>query len=708
MNNARFHRLLRMEIREIGCRTRQGGWKWLERMNLAVRPRFLREFRAEPRPDLVPARFFAGATSASTPALVADLERETSRSVVASAARLCQGRFDLLGYRALSFGNPVDWHLDPVSSVRAPRVHWSRLNPLDRAVVGDSKVVWEVNRHQWLVTFGQAYRLTGDDRYARAFVGSVREWIDANPHGQGINWASSLEVALRIISWCWALFLFRGAPSIPEAFIIEMIRSIGVHAAHVERYLSHYFSPNTHLTGEALGLLYAGTLFPELRRARRWCEQAIRILGEQSLRQISPDGVYVEQATCYQRYTAEIYLHAMILAGRSGLVFPPAVTARIESLLDFLLWVRNPDGSMPMIGDADGGWLLPLTARDPDDLRGVFSTAAVLFGRPDYAWAAGGSVAPETVWLVGRRGLEDFQALTASAPASSPSRLFAEGGHAVMRSAWTRDAHHLIFDAGPLGTFGHGHADLLNVQCAVFGEPCVVDAGTHNYTGDAGWRDFFRSTAAHSTVTVDGLNQAIPAGPFDWRTRPGVRLRRWESTETFDIADAEHDAYRGLPDPVGHRRRVIFAKPRYWVIVDDLDGLDEHRVDLRFQFAPMEVRVDSDLWARARRRDGRGLLIRPFAALPLKTEVREGEVNPPQGWVSPDYGQRRPAPMIVYTTVTRLPLRVVTLLLPAEDISASPPQVSLLLRGDSVPVGLRFDETGKQVRFDDDRLTVQA
>jgi hypothetical protein len=64
--------------------------------------------------------------------------------------------------------------------------------------------------------------------------------------------------------------------------------------------------------------------------------------------------------------------------------------------------------------------------------------------------------------------------------------------------------------------------------------------------------------------------------------------------------------------------------------------------------------------------------------------------------------------MIVYTTVTRLPLRVVTLLLPAEDISASPPQVSLLLRGDSVPVGLRFDETGKQVRFDDDRLTVQA
>ena len=53
----------------------------------------------------------------------------------------------------------------------------------------------------------------------------------------------------------------------------------------------------------------------------------------------------------------------MILAARNGLAFPPAVTTRVQSLLDFLLWVRNPDGSMPMIGDADGGWLLPLAPR---------------------------------------------------------------------------------------------------------------------------------------------------------------------------------------------------------------------------------------------------------------------------------------------------------------------------------------------------------
>src|SRR5207253_1361162 len=287
------------------------------------------------------------------------------------------------------------------------------------------------------------------------------------------------------------------------------------------------------------------------------------------------------------------------------------------------------------------------------------------FGRSDYAWAAGGSPTPETLWLLGRPGLEAFQALEASAPESAPSRLFAHGGHAVMRTSWRRDAHQLIFDVGPLGDLGHGHADLLSVQCAVFGASCLVDAGTYCYTADPGWRDFFRSSAAHSTVTLDGLSQAVPSGPFGWRARPRARLRRWQSTDALDFVDAEHAAYRRLADPVVHRRRILFVKPRYWIIVDDLEGAAEHRLDLRFQFAPVEVSVDPTLCARAHRPDARGLLVRPLSTVPLKGEVREGEVDPREGWISPDYGQRRPAPMLVYSAVTRLPNRIVTLLLPA-------------------------------------------
>jgi hypothetical protein len=684
--NMKLRRLRNAGVAELAYRGRQEASKWLDRMGIARWTNGSVRFR---NGDLAlsasmllgrflengPARFFQGAVSHQTPFLLPN-DRDP---VLSAADAVCRGRFDVLGYRGLSFGTPTNWHLDPISGRQAPTVHWSRIHPLDPAMVGDSKVIWELNRHQWLVLLGQAYQFTGDERYAEKFAESIRDWMRANPRGIGVNWAGSLEVALRLISWCWAMFLFRRSKALSPELFIEMLGGIEAHAEHVERYLSTYFSPNTHLTGEALGLFYAGVVFPEWRPAGRWRALGMKILEEQVVRQVFPDGVHFEQAACYHRYTIEIYLHFLILSERNGITVAPAVRERVRRMLDFLLAVVRPDGTMPQIGDADGGWLLPLSVRTPDDVRGVFSTAAALLGRPEYAWAAGGP-APETVWLMGTAGLTAFDALRPAPPARSPSVLFEQGGYAVMRNGWDADAHHLIFDVGPLGcpvSGGHGHADLLSIQCAAYGESYLVDPGTYRYTGEPDWRDFFRTTAAHSTVMIDGADQAVPDGPFAWKHRPRARLRRWISNEAFDFADAEHDGYRRLPDPVVHRRRVLFVKPRYWVVVDDLEGAAEHRVELRFQLGPVIVTMDRDPWIQAGGSGRRGLLIRAFAPIALKTEIREGENTPIQGWVSPDYGQRRPAPVLIYSAVTRLPLRIVTLLFPMENPSGPPPDITV-------------------------------
>src|SRR5437867_5789875 len=682
----KLRRLLRMGITELACRSRQEASKLLERTGVARRMngqpyRVLSLGRLQ---EVAPGCFFEGAVSAETPILLAEHMPDTRDHIIAAAEAISQRWFDLLGYHGLFFGDPIDWRLDPVSKRRAPFVHWSQIDPLDAATVGDSKVIWELNRHQWLLHLGQAYRLTGDERYAETFVHYLLDWMQANPPGMGINWASSLEVAVRLISWSWALCLFRQSRALSPEVFAQIVGGIHDHASHVAKYLSYYFSPNTHLTGEALGLFYAGILFPELRGAGRWRRLGMKVLVEEIERQVLPDGVYYEQSTCYQRYTVEIYLHFLILAARNGIEIPKVVGERVLRAVDFLLAIRGPDGSTPQIGDADGGWILPLVPRTPHDVRGVLSSAAAFFNRSDYAWAADG-LAPETLWLLGASGLKAFDALGSALPTATPSRLFPDGGYAVMRSGWDADAHQLIFDVGPLGgtaSGGHGHADLLSIQCSIFGEPYLIDPGTYCYTADFAWRDFFRSTAAHSTVVVDGLGQAVPAGPFRWSTRPRTQLRRWLSTDASDFVDASHEAFSCLPDPVVHRRRVLFVKQRYWVIVDELDGAAEHCVEIRFQFAPMEVTVDPALWARASGREGRGLLIRPFAPFPLKAEVREGELAPIQGWVSPDYGQRRPAPVLMYSTVTHLPCRIVTLLVPVKNPLEDPPTVTSLLSDD--------------------------
>src|SRR2546426_4819090 len=495
----RLERVLQMPVAEVLGRGRQEASKWVDRLAVVATPATRPAPATQQVAGIIPARFFEGAANADTTARVV-AQMQSRDWILATADAVREGRFDLLGSRGLDFGDPVDWHLDPISGRRAPLVHWSRLDPFDRALLGDCKVVWELNRHQWLLHLGQAYRLTGDERYAEDFVRQVQAWMQANPAGMGINWASSLEVAFRLISWCWALALFEGSQALSAELLAKVVAGIGDHARHVERYLSHYFSPNSHLTGEALGLFYAGVLFPDASRARRWRVRGAEILATQCERQVLPDGVYFEQSTCYQRYTAEIYLHFLILAARSGIGVPNLVAHRLQRLLDFLVTIRRPDGSMPLVGDADGGWLLPLTPRAPDDVRGVFSVAAAFFGRSDYAWAAGG-LAPEAVWLLGSSGATVAEVLTQTPPPAMPSQIFSNGGYAIMRSGWERDAHQLVFDVGPLGcpiSGGHGHADLLSIQCSVFGEPYLVDPGMYCYAVHPEGRGLFPRAAGPS------------------------------------------------------------------------------------------------------------------------------------------------------------------------------------------------------------------
>jgi hypothetical protein len=718
---AKLRRLRSMSLTEIAYRGRQEAAKAFDRLTPAVRPEaqaWLRTYApalAQENAALrairerLPARFFAGAAEPDIATVLDARCPGACRQIVETAERLLQHRFDLLGYRDLSFGDPIDWHLDPVWQRRAPLVHWSRLDALDTATVGDSKIVWELNRHQWLVRLAQAWQVTGEARYATACMDHIDEWRAANPPGRGINWASSLEVAFRLMSWCWVVALIRNAPVMTNAWAAEIVTAVWQHATHISRYLSYYSSPNTHLTGEALGLFYAGTLFSECRDAGHWREVATGVLVAECRKQLTPDGIHFEQSTCYQRYTADTYLTLILLAHRNGFGLPRELVERTARMIDVLLAVRRPDGTIPSIGDGDGGELLPVVERDPGDCRGTFSVAAALLARADFAWAAGGA-SPELLWLLGRQGMRAFDALTPAPPGDETASRILPSGYAVMRSGWDRDAHQLIADVGPLGctaSSGHGHADLLAVQCSIFGEPCLVDAGTYCYTAEPRWRDYFRGTAAHSTVRVDRLDQAEPAGPFRWHQRPRARLRSWHSNPGADVLDADHDGYVRLGDPVRCRRRVVFVKPDYWLIVDDVDGAAQHTIEQTFQFAPgVHVAAGPDGWLRVETPGARVLWMLASASTPIATVLSCGEETPLRGWTSADYGQREAAPALVFAADATLPWRILTLLVPDPDGGRTPPPASTFFDSSWRPAGVTFDRPWRSARVDDEAVVI--
>ena len=85
----------------------------------------------------------------------------------------------------------------------------------------------------------------------------------------------------------------------------------------------------------------------------------------------------------------------------------------------------------------------------------------------------------------------------------------------------------------------------------------------------------------------------------------------------------------------------------------------------------------------------------------------QGKISPIQGWVSSDYGRRQPAPLLIYSASTELPLTVVTLLLPIENASGPLPGVSLLVDESFSPAGVVF-EGGESVLFHGGSVTIEG
>ncbi|HEX8352274.1 MAG TPA: alginate lyase family protein [Pyrinomonadaceae bacterium] len=607
-------------------------------------------------------RFFAGFDDeAATREALRSRFADEADAVVSRAGRVLEGRFDLLGRAGLDFGSPVDWHLEPLARVRAPLAHWSRIDFLDPEVSGDKKFVWELNRHQFFQTLGRAYWRTGDERYAEGFARYAAGWMDANPPKAGVNWASSLEVAFRSISWLWALHFFRRSEHLTPALFLRLSKFLHLHARHLETYLSTYFSPNTHLTGEALGLYYLGTLLPEFRAAARWREAGRRILTSELGRHVRPDGVYFEQATYYHRYTADFYLHFALLARLNGEAWDARLPGKLSALLDHLTHLTRPDGTTPFLGDDDGGRLVMLDERGADDFRASLSNGAALLGRADYKRAAG-RAAEETLWLLGAEGLERFDALPVREPGQT-SRAFPDGGYYVMRDGWGDDANYMLLDCGPHGAeaigSGHAHADALSFVLSARGRTLLVDPGTYTYTGSREERDRFRSTAGHNALTLDGHSSSVPRGPFSWERAARCEARRWQAGARFDFFEGSHDGFARLDPPADYTRAVLFLKGDYWVVLDRVrppgalaaDAVDgvrspqavgARRCEAHFHFAPdagPSIEARGDAYAVSAGGVGE-------PGVEILSPRADGEWVLREGWVSRCYGAREPAAVV--------------------------------------------------------------
>lgn len=480
---------------------------------------------------------------------------------------------------AIDMGSPIDWLHNPT---------------------GDKEFTWGINRFKHLRCLGIAYACTGDEKYAAKAWEHVSGWIATQPCPWGLAVEEAtyfqrpgpwrlLETGLRLRQWVYAYHFFRHSESWSGVSEVLFLESVKEHA----RFLSAYPASIeiNHSIMHMIGLLSAGLTFSSWEESGAWTRFAVERLEACMREQVLPDGVHAELTPHYHMVSLELFVDCAVMLRKRGLSFSDEYERVLAGMAEFSRRMARQDGSMAPFADS--------YANQPPDLN----AAALYYDRPEWLlfdqlheqfWTVGPEAVDRLLEQAGEAVVGDCagkeadgdsgkQAVSAASVAQggSASATVAESGGAPgLPFAFPAAGYYglgnaeqqMIFDAAALGG-PHGHADALSFELCAFGEALLVDPGTYTYVENP-WRRYFKSTAAHNTVLVDGQDQTPYLRTQRWGAPEAeVKLLRWDAKG--QSVCAEHDGYAGRG--IMHRRAVWFLEGSgEWVIIDRLSGAGEH------------------------------------------------------------------------------------------------------------------------------------
>jgi uncharacterized heparinase superfamily protein len=362
----------------------------------------------------------------------------------------------------------------------------------------------------------------------------LSDWVRANPPGCRPGW-EPFPISLRIVNALEVLAASTGsaAPAVAT--------SLARQAWWLEGTLEHELGGN-HLLKNALALAWAGRA---LRggRAAAWRRTGDRLLARELSSQILSDGFHEERSPGYHAVLVEDLLRfdaLLAAAGERESDLGRLVVSAGSRAASALASVLHQDGDIPLFNDAAFGQAPPAAA--------LVRRAEAAFGAARVTPASDGAIA------------------------AGFHRLEAHGATVIAD----------LGEAGSATNPGHVHADTLSFEMSAWGRRIVVDGGTYDYEPSEE-RRFARSTAAHNTVEVDGLDSSEVWGVFRVGRVARPRDVRRSDDRGLAAVSAAHDGYRFLPGAPIHRRAIRATADAWWV-EDTVEGRGRHRAVGRLRF----------------------------------------------------------------------------------------------------------------------------
>lgn len=513
--------------------------------------------------------------------------------------------------------------------------------------VQDNELRWQLHRHKWFTPMGKAYRLSGDEKYAKEWGFQYMDWIKKNPlvkinkddyemkgkavEGEAENarfaWRP-LEVSHRLQDQTSQFQLFITSPSFTPEFLTEFLLNYHKHAVHI---LQNYSDQGNHLLFEAQRIMYAGVFFPEFKEAAAWRKSGIDILNREIGVQVYEDGGQFELDPHYHLAAINIFCKALYLADMNGFrnEFPQKYMDTVENMIMFYLNICFPDYTNPCFSDAK-------LAKKKEMIKNYKE------------WH---KLYPEnqTIQYFATEGKQ-------GALPAYLSKGFLKSGFFVFRNSWGTDAVQMVVKAGPKA-FWHCQPDNGTFELWFNGKNLFPDSGSYVYAGDEEvmkWRNWFRQTRVHNTLTLN--DETLET------TESVTRL--WQPEGKEQILVTENQGYKNLK----HRRSVFFVDNTYFVIVDEAVGTAKGMINLHYQMPRGKI-------ANSREDMTFVTEFEPGSNMKLQCFGPEGmSMKKEEGWQSTDYRKKMKRMNVSFNArkSDETPVRYITVIYPVKNTQDAP------------------------------------
>jgi hypothetical protein len=559
--------------------------------------------------------------------------KESESRVVSRADNLVKHIFQWGPYAAADYGAQIDWASDPA---------------------GDIEWVAAVYRFYWANDLTEAYKLTGNEQYAKTFVELTIDWIKKHPLEKTLNIAHpvykswngypwlDLQTGIRATVLCSCFRVMVHTRSFTPHFLGLMLASLYDHQVKTEKM------PMRRVHNKAIfeqrGFFNVIHTFSEFKDKDRWLDIAINLTSENLIAQTTADGVQREWCGGYH---LGVYRDALEIDSRVrdlGREMPDYYVCRVRGMADYIFGIATPELAFPMFGNTSRG-------KPQSTDRKTWSLY-------------------ERLLEAGKR-FEDpkFQALANLDPAHLPtngSNAFSEAGMYAMRNNWSPDQVYMALHCSTPGINDyHDTPDNGTFELYAYGRWLMPDTGFYTYGGDPVARAWHRQTRVHPTLTVNGRD-----------TNRAGRQLLWQSDENNDILCVENHSYQHFL----HRRTIWFADKKsempFFVILDEANGDLSGDIEIHFPMAPGPVLADNGSLSITTGYDEANLLIKVACKHPVSLYTEDG-------WHAWEYGKREKRTSVTAKYKGTGPTAFVSVLVP--------------FRGKSVPECRLLNDTSEMI-----------